>query len=404
NLTNLEELNLTFNNLSEIDLSNNTNIRRLLLEGNNLTSINLDNIINTSNEIELSLDTYLYSMVNLDGISNLYLENNFVILPGDVININDFLSDYEISEKRLGDALSFYNGVITGLKEGYSRIQFNLDTNKYYYVYVIVLDKIESEDYEIDYDNRYLYVGSDTDEEIKNNLSYEYKYFINAWCDETEDEGELRECFDEIEEEGTGYEIRINNNNLKFLLIDDGDIFPINYKLGRINLSDYEVNDNVIAASSFDVDDIEYSNVTIEYEDNTLIVKDLSGNEVDRYQVQGSNNNNNPPTPSDNDEDDNNGSPTPSDNDEDDNNGSPTPSNNDTNNNSNNNTTNSNNTTSSNDNVTTKSSNDNTTKKTTLNKFEKNAKTYDDIVKYFIIGGISVVLIAGIIIYTKKKK
>ena len=299
--------------------------------------------------------------------NHIYLYSNFIILPGEEIDLSDMLSNYnyEITDGD-EDIISFDNGVITGLKEGCSEIYFDLGNGNHFYAYVTVMDKIESEDYEIDYDNRYLYVGSDTDEEIKNKLSYEYKYFINAWCDETEDEGELRECFDEIEEEGTGYEIRINNNNLKFLLIDDGDIFPINYKLGRINLSDYEVNDNVIAASSFDVDDIEYSNVTIEYEDNVLIIKDLNGNEVDRYQVQVSNNNN-PPTPSNNEADD---------------------------------TNNSNNTTSNKDNVTTK----NKDTKTTLNKFEKNAKTYDDIVKYFIIGGISVVLIIGIIVYTKKKK
>ena len=39
----------------------------------------------------------------------------------------------------------------------------------------------------------------------------------------------------------------------------------------------------------------------------------------------------------------------------------------------------------------------------TLTKFN-NTKTYDDIMRYFIIGGISILLIVGIVIYTKKKK
>ena len=138
------------------------------------------------------------------------------------------------------------------------------------------------------------------------------------------------------------------------------------YKLGRMDLSDNELNGKQITVSSdFDVDDIEHCNVELELNGNILIVKDLNGNEVDRYTVNVRKSNE---TPNSNDGDEINEVEES--------------------------TTN---------NIATEKE-DITSKKTTLNNFENNAKTYDDIVKYFIIGGIAIILIIGIIIYTKRRK
>ena len=383
-LINLTSLKLNDNHLTSIDLSNLTSIEELYLEGNNLSEIDLNNLSHLEN---LSLDIELYSTINYENFNNLTLRNDFIILPGEQVNISSVIDNFNVQNTEYPqNIISYKNGLITALKEGYARINFDLGDNIYYMVDVYVSDKVKSSNYEINHDNKYLYVGSDTNEEIKSNLSIDNKYFLIEWCElgDNYTEEELNECLEELKRYAVSYRFKIQDNKLRVDMLDDKEIHTMEYKLGRINLSNYNVEGKVITASSFNVDDIEKSNVILEYNDNILIVKDLNGNEVDRYivNISGNNDNENNGNNNDNNVDDNT------------NNNEELPNNNqnDSDNKINDNINNTNNT-----------NNDTTSKKTTLNKFD-NAKTYDGIIKYFIIGGASVLLISGLIIYTKKKR
>ena len=384
NLTNLERLDLSNNNISEIDLSSNTILRYLILSNNNLSQINLDNLhgleklvldnnylstidlSNNSNIEGLSLDIDLYSLVNFDNFNNLYeIENEINMLPGDAIDISVLsnLYDYSYSDFRGEDEVYSYNdGVITALSFGFDQINY-YSGSLHVQININVFSQVLSNKYEIDNEEKYIYVGHDNDDEILENTSADY----DVVCEVLEFEN-LNECLEKMEESGYFYGVVVNKDNLKLRLNNGHEDYNLKYKLGRINLNNYEVSDKTITSASFDVNDIRSYNVLLEYDDNTLTVKDLKGNVVDTYTVVSGNNNNNPGNNIDDNNNDNN--------------------NNDNNNNDNNN----------NDN------NDTTTSKTTLNKFDDNAKTYDNIMYYFIICGISILLIVGIIIYTKKKK
>ena len=288
-------------------------------------------------------------MVDLNSFdsNNLLAQNKLVMLPGDKLNIKEIHNTFGVEGEEVNndnpEIVSYSSGEIKALTEGESKLIFSLGNDNYYYVYVNVIDKLMSDKYEIDYDNKYLYVADDSDEEIKSNLLIDNIFYFCTWCelDDYNNQDEINECIEEMNgEKNAGYQFKINNDILKVVLAGNGEYIPIKYNLGRIDLSKYSVNGKTISADSFDIDDIECSNIILEYKDNTLIIKDLDGNEIDRYSVNTGNN------------------------------------------------------------IITHNNIDN---KTTLNKFEDNAKTYDDIMKYFIIGGIAVVLIIGIVIYTKKK-
>ena len=122
------------------------------------------------------------------------------------------------------------------------------------------------------------------------------------------------------------------------------ELVLLSLKLGSLNLNDYEVNGKeIIINDEDDIEDIirKSNNVVVERSNDILIIKDMNGNEVDRYTIKLSK-----------------------------------------------------------DIITTNTDKDITT---TLNKFEKNAKTYDDIIKYFIISIIAT-LIGLINIIHKKRK
>ncbi len=403
-LVNLEELYLSNNNITSIDLSNNTNIELLYLDKNSLNEINLNNLtnltllnvnennlfsLNISHNLELEhlqinennigmmnfseniklnvlaidYDTFSLSDINIDQLTTLVIDG-YILLKNESLDLSTLGitmdSSVEIEDE---DVISIENNIVIAEDIGISTLISN-SADKEITIVFIISDSIESSKYNIDYENRYIYTGLDEDEEIINNLYYEHEFLDMLEIDE--------------------YDFDINNNLLNISIPDtdlnsniDTKVRP--YKLGRIDLSNYEVNGKVITVdSSFNYEDVPYYNVTLEYSDNELIVKDLNGNEVDRYTVNVSGNT--LPEPEEIDQGNENGTQAPEDN--------------------------SSTTKSSNieESTTTKVVEEKTSKKTTLNKFENNAKTYDDIVKYFIIGGIAVVLIIGVIIYTKKKQ
>ena len=162
-------------------------------------------------------------------------------------------------------------------------------------------------------------------------------------------EDNLVECLSHMKKFGYGYYTEIEDDGLIVKFSYDEGLYETRYKIARLDLSDYEVDGKtILVPSDFDPDDIDTENLEIEYleDEGLLIIKDLKGNEIDRYNVLVEGHTNN----------------------------------------------------------TVKPTSKTTISKTTLTKFDDNAKTYDDIVKYFIIGGISILLVVCIVIYTKKKK
>ncbi len=362
NLIYLEELRLSNNNISEINLSNLTNLEDLRLSNNNLSSLDLSNNLNIE---DLSLDIDLYNTIDYSNLNNLYrFRNNLTMLVGEQIDINNVLNIFGVQNSELyeeGEIYTYNNGIIRTINQGYSELCFYFENSKNYYIELFVFDPILSNKYEIDNENKYIYVGNETDEEIRENIILKYEGLCSG-IDSIED---IEECMSYIEKYKYFYGVKINNSILKYQFYDDKEDQTIKYNLGRIDLSSYEVNENEITVSGvFNYEEVPHDNVELEYSNNTLIVKDLNGNEVDRYTVNVRKSNE---TPNSNDGDEINEVEES--------------------------TTN---------NIATEKE-DITSKKTTLNKFENNAKTYDDIVKYFIIGGIAIVLIIGVIIYTKKK-
>ncbi len=376
-LTNLEYLELNNNDISGIDLSHNTLLTKLDLSCNNLTSIDLSNnealtelalrdndiiSIDLSNLTNLELVKIDHESLNGDNIDNLTnLERIRIyisLFPGESIDLTSIYSginSYVLEEEKCSnlDLFDFEDNIVEIPKDpGYYELRFH-NYIKILDFRIMVYDRIESNKYEIDYNNKYLYVGGDSNQEIINNIVISDDILLDY------DE-------EDIEENNLGYKFKIISNDLNVIFKADEDVaYKMKYKLGRMDLSDYELNGKQITVSSdFDVDDIEHCNVELELNGNILIVKDLNGNEVDRYTVNKSGSNE---TPNNNDNEDNN---------VDDN--------------------------SNNSNII--KDDNKTSRRTTLNKFENNAKTYDDIVKYFIIGGIAIILIIGIIIYTKRRK
>ncbi len=85
-LTNLEELKCSENNLHSLDLSNNTNLTKLYCHNNQLDSLDLSNntllevlILNSNNISSLNLNNLTHlnrvSLINLNNLTTLYLQN-----------------------------------------------------------------------------------------------------------------------------------------------------------------------------------------------------------------------------------------------------------------------------------------------------------------------------------------
>ena len=434
NLTNLTELDIEHNNLTTIDVSNNINLTGLDLSYNNMNSVDISGLekltyfeIYNNNLSELDVRN-LTELKNLrvtgnNNLRKIYTENN--------LNLSDIeIEYYDSIDPNIYNQLayaqftiimpkesSFYfsalqgvnyenenisinNGIITANEVGFNFSDFTPNENSEFEIGFIVLDKLSSEKYDVDNDNEYIYVGFDSNDKIRNNLSLGTD-LGRLFC-EVETDEELNACLSMLVDSGGMYDYVINDDIARTVFEfydgeeDEFSHIEISYTLGRIDLSDYEVENKTITVdSSFNYEDIPYYNVLLEYSDNTLIVKDLSGNEIDRYTVNTSFNNG-AIEPNENDKKNENTSPNQQDNNSNDNN-EKTPNNNNNNNNQKDDDN------KVDDNNTNNINNNKTSKKTTLNKFD-NAKTYDNIVRYFIICGISILLIVGIVTYTKRKK
>ncbi len=434
NLTNLTELDIEHNNLTTIDVSNNINLTGLDLSYNNMNSVDISGLekltyfeIYNNNLSELDVRN-LTELKNLrvtgnNNLRKIYTENN--------LNLSDIeIEYYDSIDPNIYNQLayaqftiimpkesSFYfsalqgvnyenenisinNGIITANEVGFNFSDFTPNENSEFEIGFIVLDKLSSEKYDVDNDNEYIYVGFDSNDKIRNNLSLGTD-LGRLFC-EVETDEELNACLSMLVDSGGMYDYVINDDIARTVFEfydgeeDEFSHIEISYTLGRIDLSDYEVENKTITVdSSFNYEDIPYYNVLLEYSDNTLIVKDLSGNEIDRYTVNTSGNNG-AIEPNENYQENENTSPNQQDNNSNDNN-EKTPNNNNNNNNQKDDDN------KVDDNNTNNINNNKTSKKTTLNKFD-NAKTYDNIVRYFIICGISILLIVGIVTYTKRKK
>ncbi len=347
-LENLEELELSSNRLVELDISNNPALEYLDIVVTNISGVDFSNNPNLK-ELYIDYSAFSSSNININQLDRIVIPSVFITkyenlnLYDEFRITSDISSNMEIinDDDTQDNIISVDNNIVIANNTGLAYLYYG----EQIIIEFAVSDAIESNKYNINYEERYLYTEIDNNEEIMNNLYYTHEFLDILGVDE--------------------YNMNISNNQLNISITDeDGTQYGVSeYTLGRIDLSGYEVNEKEITVNGeFNYEEVPHDNVTLEYSDNTLIVKDLNGNEVDRYTVVS---NNDP------------GTIDPEPIDQDDNNGDPAPNNND------------NNTTSS--------------KKTTLNKFENNAKTYDDIIKYFVIGGIAIVLIIGVIIYTKKK-
>ena len=160
------------------------------------------------------------------------------------------------------------------------------------------------------------------------------------------------------------------------------------------------VNDHTITTNSFNIDDVEVTNGEKEYKNNTLYIK-INGQTVEEYNVieTGSSTTSSTTSKKSTSKTSTNTKSTTK---------QTTKKDSSTKNNGTNNESSSseNNVESTNVNNVINNDNRNTSisSKTTLTKITKNTKTYDGIVKYFVLCIISAALIAGILIYTKKEK
>ena len=376
-LTKLETIMLSGNNLSEIDLRYNFNLIKLDLSYNyelkninfgdmcRIEKLNLENVynfenvdLNSCNNLEKLYGVYYPSIINNNPEIYYELSEMSMIIPlskGDEFDLANLgITDDISNHMDIGDenALSIENNKL--IANDVTASNFEITGERDIILNIIVHDNLESNKYYIDNHNGYIYInGNDNESEIINNIHTENALQEIFMC---------RDC---------GYNYNFENNKLimRIYLVDDGEEMYIplkSFTIGRIDLSSYEVNEKEITVNEvFNYEEVPHDNVELEYINNTLIVKDLNGNEVDRYTVNVRKSNE---TPNSNDGDEINEVEES--------------------------TTN---------NIATEKE-DITSKKTTLNKFENNAKTYDDIVKYFIIGGIAIILIVSIIIYKGKKK
>ena len=303
-LTNLKYLDLSLNNLTSINLSNLTELQKLYLSCNNLNEINIDNLINLTkleldnnslSEINLSNNTnitYLSLDLNICGTIDFGVFNNLdninvnmPLLISESINIGDyldFIDEYEVDEFHGSNLLTYQNGVLTSLFSGDFDLLLVNRYNNIHHIEIsgFIFNTIESNKYEINQEYKYLYVGEDNDDEIANNIILNYEEIC-------EDFDNINECLSEMENDGLFYGININNNNLEYKLSYKEGRTQLVYTLGRIDLSGDEVNEKEITVNGvFNYEEVPHDNVELEYSNNTLIVKDLNGNEVDRYAIR----------------------------------------------------------------------------------------------------------------------
>ena len=141
------------------------------------------------------------------------LENNFILLQGEEVNINPLLNQFEIESGIYHeDVISYNDGIISALKEGYGSLKNSIN-NSYYDAYFMVLDKIESSKYNVDNDEKYIYVSDDIDDEIKSNLTIDNKYILYKECeyrDNNPTDEEANECVNYMKKRHIGYKFNIN--------------------------------------------------------------------------------------------------------------------------------------------------------------------------------------------------
>ncbi len=101
-LINLEKLDLTYNNISSIDVSKNTLLKELWLEDNNLTEINLNNNVNLE-KISLSRNN----------ISNISFNSNTVLKEIWITNTN--ISQIDLTNLTNLEELYIYNNFISNI-------------------------------------------------------------------------------------------------------------------------------------------------------------------------------------------------------------------------------------------------------------------------------------------------
>ena len=329
-LSDLEFLNIESNNLKTLDLSANSKLKSLMIEYNlNLSSFTLNSEVQLD---ELYADYNSISEANFANFRNLKSVriHNIFIRDSEEFNINSRLGlnigDIERYEYEYNNGtLSYENNVIRPLKWGNDDFYFRYN-NHLYELYFVVYDNIESNKYDIDYNNNYMFVGYDNENEILENMIIDSNMtnVING-----------------------RYKLSVSGDNLLLSFEYNNsteELVLLSLKLGSLNLNDYEVNGKeIIINDEDDIEDIirKSNNVVVERSNDILIIKDMNGNEVDRYTIKLSK-----------------------------------------------------------DIITTNTDKDITT---TLNKFEKNAKTYDDIIKYFIISIIATLIVLINIIHKKRK-
>lgn len=177
NLSKCNKINtLEINNsmLSSVNLENNINLTKLSLENNRLSSIDLSKN-NMLTFINLKGNNFSKDMEPLliDSLINVSDLDEMVKLPN---NINNLSSDIVLSNN-----LNISDNVIKVINGGKATIDINKfknfeDTNiNYRLMYFIDTIKISSDKYDLK--KEYLFVGSDSNDEIINNITTDYASF-----------------------------------------------------------------------------------------------------------------------------------------------------------------------------------------------------------------------------------
>lgn len=258
--------------LSDINLSNNINLTKLSLENNNLSCIDLSNngklmYINLkNNNFSKNMEPLLInSLLNLEDLDDM------VKLPN---SITDLSSDIILSNN-----LNINNNVIKIINGGKATIninKFKYDDNtdiNYKLMYFIDTVNISSEKYNLKKD--YLYVGNDSDEEIKKNIITDYAVFeINDNILYVKYAGQVLKSYPLIRFNIDNYDI-LNNS-----IVIENDI----------NYSDFISNINIVNGSYkiFDVDnEITDGNINsnmklkIYYNDEEIYVYNIMYDKID---------------------------------------------------------------------------------------------------------------------------
>ena len=250
NLHELSILELDYNFLESINLSNNPNLRTLRINNNNLSEVDFSNnpllqdinlsnndniVINNLSSVSENLsgmrfDVDQYQNYNFNDFPNLnFTDTSFTVFLGEQIDITSAIKNHSIESIRYirnNGVIDYSDGIIRTFNLGCDEIEITIENNIKMYFEVLVVNRLNVANYNIDNDNKYVFVGDDSDDEIiqafQDSMSEDEKNnFINIY--------------------GKEYSYKVMNDKLVvYMYIDDSDIlkyFSMNYRLGRIDIN-----------------------------------------------------------------------------------------------------------------------------------------------------------------------